>query len=332
MAEFLISTLRQSLEDRIAIGADVSDIANFVSDALKKNIKQNYFSEIILVIGAYKRSEQQYYNQLITAEAFNIAGAVFSRNLVKSLDRFEDLDKMGLLRSTDQLVMPASNAILVDQEKVIGKRSFLPTEWFKTGDDISREICKIRLDDDTTGTGLYLKGGYVLTNRHVLPNKEIAAKCELIFNFNYKDRTETILRKLDVDADFLIGTEDQSDLMKDFDFALFKLKGTLDFPGIELSDDLNMPKNDDMVCVIQHPWGRPKELSLGPVMGVDDQTIHYAADTNPGSSGAPVFNKKWQLVALHFGHLNNENFNRGLRIDQLIKVLSPDWKDRLLSK
>ena len=332
MAEFLISTLRQSLEDRIAIGADVSDIANFVSDALKKNIKQNYYSQIILIIGAYKRSEQQFYNQLITAEAFNIAGSVFSRNLVKSLERFEDLDKMGLLRATDQVVMPNSNAVVVDEEKVIGKRSFLPTEWFKTGDDISREICKIRLDDDTTGTGVHLKGGYILTNRHVLPDKETAEKCDLVFNFNHQDRTETILRKLDVDAAFVIGAENQSDLMQDFDFALFKLKGQLDFPGVEPTDDHSLPKSDDMVCIIQHPWGRPKELSLGPVMGSDDQNIHYAADTNPGSSGSPVFNKKWQLVALHFGHLPGEQFNRGLRMDQLLQVLSEDWKDRLLSK
>ena len=36
------------------------------------------------------------------------------------------------------------------------------------------------------------------------------------------------------------------------------------------------------------------------IPGVDlDHFIHYSTDTEPGSSGAPVFNDQWQVLALH---------------------------------
>jgi V8-like Glu-specific endopeptidase len=31
----------------------------------------------------------------------------------------------------------------------------------------------------------------------------------------------------------------------------------------------------------------------------DDKIVQYLTDTEPGSSGSPVFNSQWQVVALH---------------------------------
>jgi hypothetical protein len=57
----------------------------------------------------------------------------------------------------------------------------------------------------------------------------------------------------------------------------------------------------EKVNIIQHPSGRPKELALrdNTVTAILADFIHYEADTEPGSSGSPVFNDQWQLVALH---------------------------------
>src|SRR5262249_16458385 len=55
------------------------------------------------------------------------------------------------------------------------------------------------------------------------------------------------------------------------------------------------------VNIIQHPQGRPKQVALRDNQVIDllDDFLHYRADTEPGSSGAPVFNDFWELVGLH---------------------------------
>ena len=53
--------------------------------------------------------------------------------------------------------------------------------------------------------------------------------------------------------------------------------------------------------IIQHPNGEPKQLALreNKLVDVLEQFLHYKTDTAPGSSGSPVFNDQWEVVALH---------------------------------
>jgi endonuclease G len=55
------------------------------------------------------------------------------------------------------------------------------------------------------------------------------------------------------------------------------------------------------VNIIQHPEGGYKQIVLGNnrVLALFDDFFLYEADTLPGSSGAPVFNRQWEIVALH---------------------------------
>jgi hypothetical protein len=55
------------------------------------------------------------------------------------------------------------------------------------------------------------------------------------------------------------------------------------------------------VNIIQHPRGRPKEVVVqdSRVVRADNVVVQYSSDTEPGSSGSPVFNNQWALVALH---------------------------------
>jgi hypothetical protein len=66
------------------------------------------------------------------------------------------------------------------------------------------------------------------------------------------------------------------------------------------------PKQGKILCgypvnIIQHPEGDYKQivLSNNKVLNLVEHSFLYEADTLPGSSGAPVFSRQWELVALH---------------------------------
>ncbi|MEM9482296.1 MAG: LamG-like jellyroll fold domain-containing protein [Cyanobacteria bacterium P01_F01_bin.116] len=59
----------------------------------------------------------------------------------------------------------------------------------------------------------------------------------------------------------------------------------------------------DPVYIIQHPKGRQQQIVIRDNRVLHDAIytdfIRYRADSDYGSSGSPVFNDRWQLVALH---------------------------------
>jgi endonuclease G len=57
----------------------------------------------------------------------------------------------------------------------------------------------------------------------------------------------------------------------------------------------------DFVTIVQHPRGAKKQIALreNRIVDVPERFLHYSADTEPGSSGSPVFNDQWEIVALH---------------------------------
>lgn len=60
-------------------------------------------------------------------------------------------------------------------------------------------------------------------------------------------------------------------------------------------------EEDDWVAIIQHPNGLPKQIALhrNTVAYAGAQFVQYLTDTLPGSSGSPVFNDHWEVIALH---------------------------------
>jgi hypothetical protein len=88
------------------------------------------------------------------------------------------------------------------------------------------------------------------------------------------------------------------------------------------------------VNIIQHADGGPKSIALyhNVVAYSDDNVVQYYTDTLPGSSGSPVFDSSWNLVAVHRagGQLyepggniwvyRNEGLNAGLLAELLADV------------
>jgi V8-like Glu-specific endopeptidase len=70
----------------------------------------------------------------------------------------------------------------------------------------------------------------------------------------------------------------------------------------------------------------------------NDRLLHYRSPTEPGSSGSPVFNDQWELIALHHAggtdlpRLNNHGgtyaANEGITLPAIRKRLS-ERSDRI---
>lgn len=83
-------------------------------------------------------------------------------------------------------------------------------------------------------------------------------------------------------------------------------------------------RNKMHLNVVQHPRGRRKEIAMQQNR-LDRQfgnVIRYTTDTEPGSSGSPVFNNSWEVLALH--HAGGDKVdgewvnNEGIRIDRIV--------------
>jgi len=93
-------------------------------------------------------------------------------------------------------------------------------------------------------------------------------------------------------------------------------------------------KVNDYVNIIQHPGGLPKQIALyhNIVTFVGGARVQYLTDTLPGSSGSPVFDSRWRVVALHHsgGYLTEPGSDRkrvffrneGIHINAILRGLA----------
>jgi V8-like Glu-specific endopeptidase len=193
-------------------------------------------------------------------------------------------------------------------EKIIGENTLLPVAVFEAAVAAARAVVRIRVNPTGgpgwVGTGFLVAGNRIMTCNHVIRNQDHlkATICE----FNYQlDVAGHELRVIEVppnpDGRF------QTDPV--VDFSVFELMEAI-------APDLAVPvrfakgkvREGQRVALIQHPGGRPKEVSMhqNRVTYADQQIVQYVTSTEPGSSGCPVFNNAtFEVVAVHNkgGHL-----------------------------
>ncbi len=175
--------------------------------------------------------------------------------------------------------------------------NLLPFHFLRTGDRMGRAVLKLQRKDGATGTGFLVAPDILLTNHHVLPDRETAAQTVALANYEVSPPNDPAGRQavapLDPAALFVTNAE--------LDFTFCGVVG-LDFLGVIPLDRERMHvATDGTVTIIQHPRGRPKEISLrdNRVIQADAVVVQYTCDTEPGSSGSPVFNDQWKPVAIH---------------------------------
>ena len=153
------------------------------------------------------------------------------------------------------------------------------------------------------GTGWLLTESLVVTNHHVInarnEGEEVSSAQDL------KLQSEGMLAQFDFDADGLPGTEMQvQSLMASnaqLDYALLRVPATGRTPLRLAAAAVKLENEPVPVNIIQHPGGRSKRYGIrnNLVSASTATELRYFTDTESGSSGSPVFNDQWEVVALH---------------------------------
>lgn len=185
-----------------------------------------------------------------------------------------------------------------EYEKIIESKSrFQSVSFLEKGLEIKEHICMIKAfhgENRVCATGFLLKKNYIITNRHVFPNKEVINKAEAVFG--YDDCKDSVIRTIAFDDNKIY-------ISQHYDLAIAKLKCDEENIAGTTIVHVGDPQKclNDLVPIIQHPNGMPKQICIGhnSLKYVDDKRIQYLTDTLPGSSGSPVFNSNWELIGLH---------------------------------
>ena len=181
-------------------------------------------------------------------------------------------------------------------EKIMSsQKTLLPITFLEAGMIKARAVGKV-ITPEGAGTGFLISDqNLFITNNHVLPTKELAAQSSVRLNYQ-----ATLKGIAAVFEDFEIDASSYRTSVED-DWSIVTLKGNPaeKYGFIPLTGAKT--KKDEFVNIIQHPGGEAKQIAMyhNVVTYADNNIIQYLTDTMPGSSGSPVFNSKWEVVALH---------------------------------
>jgi S1-C subfamily serine protease len=165
--------------------------------------------------------------------------------------------------------------------------------------EIAPAVCLLRVENpfgSFFGTGFRIGDKMILSNHHVLfPKNQIATKVRADFGFDVDAKgVNIVVTPLPGTANTIMGEEAD-------DWAVVEVPGMKATWPIVSLDGAPAPQIGDLAYILQHPGGQQKRLGFvrNTISDIDHRVVKYLTDTEPGSSGAPVFDTAGRLIALH---------------------------------
>ena len=224
------------------------------------------------------------------------------------------------------------------RERVWGDTvDFVSVSFLERGAKVARAVGRVatRVGANPIGTGVLIGKGLFLTNNHVI--ESVADATALMVEFDYEqdlDGRHREVSRFAIDPSVFL-----FDPVQGLDFTIVALGERMDGPNAldafgfcGLSDARDKHMIGEFANIVQHPSGRMKEVVLreNRLVSRYEDALHYVADTEPGSSGSPVFNSEWRLIALHHwggpwiaggGPAGDMKINEGIRCSSIVRKL-----------
>lgn len=246
------------------------------------------------------------------------------------MDRINHLSAYALTRPG--AILPDTGRKLVDgfaSERILGENDLLGFNILELALAVGRFVGRINIRSSSTtlgfGTGFMVSPRLLLTNNHVLSAPQDAVYSMVEFDY----QLDRFMRLMPVRA-FRLEPDTFFMTSPDLDFTLVAVH-PLSVDNVELKNYTwsklieNQGKTliGEPLNIIQHPNAEPKHIAFRHNRLIDllENFAHYETDTEPGSSGSPVYNDQWEIIALH--HSGVPNMKNG----QIIAKDGSVWKD-----
>lgn len=196
-------------------------------------------------------------------------------------------------------------------ERVLGVTTdFLSVDFIARASQAIRSVGRIVVDPPNArgslGTGFMITERLLMTNHHVLETNRVAKHSTVEFDFQRgADGRLLPVQRFNLDPATFFHADER------LDYAVVAVEpvnaggvSVNDYKFLELNPRLGKITLNEPLNIVQHPLGEMKQVVLRENRLLDlpetpDFVAHYEGDTEPGSSGAPVFNDAWEVVALH---------------------------------
>jgi V8-like Glu-specific endopeptidase len=278
----------------------------------------------------YEQRTQPRHEMLERIKNFGVLGANDPELVAKRLKRLRAVQPLvEQMENMNRSFTPtgpgvAPKAFPRSLERVMGTNDLIGIRFFDQGMNASRAVARVQVHDQQGrslgyGTGFLVSPRLFLTNNHVLDSVEAASASQAEFNF--QENGAGAMQPSDVfaftPAEFFLTD-------KEHDYTLVSIiqdARLMNYGWLPLIPQTGKLVVGETVNIIQHPNGEPKQLAIRDNKVIDELELylHYRTDTAPGSSGSPVFNDQWEVVALHHSgvpHLSPEG-----------KIQSTDGRD-----
>lgn len=223
-------------------------------------------------------------------------------------------------RTSGQPAIPSPQDLPEMKEAVILEDDIMPFSFLLAGNRAGRSVAQLKVPElknglpRTTdsgvpllhrGTGWLLTPERVITNHHVVKAREGA---EQPTDSDLRLQAEATKVRFDFDSEGLEGEVVNSVALEAWnsklDYAVLRLAKPVDRPGLARTEEIFEKSGSyRAVNIIQHPDGGHKQIAIrnNLVTSTNDNEVRYFTDTRRGSSGSPVFDDQWRVVALHRG-------------------------------
>ena len=203
----------------------------------------------------------------------------------------------------------------VVEERIIGENTLRPMYYLRRALVAADAVVRVDLNGVANGTGFLVAPDLMVTNHHVIGDEGTARTAQACFFDEVPDeqnkgplrRAQKVARAAGEQA--LLYTN------KDLDVTLVRLQGS---PRLDRYLPLRpaVVRQNDRVMIIQHPGGYPKQISLqnNLVAFANDRIVQYYTSTKGGSSGSPVLDDNFAVIAIHHSWVHNQAWDGGGQI------------------